>query len=151
MLRHTLYTRCLALPNRSCQQHSHYALFHWYFQKYSSQNHICYHWLSVSGISKIMQCGILINMSLYESEHLRLHSSFIYFVKTDLSLFFWPPAIVWIHQYWVVNRGFLTTNEWWDFKSGALEQARTLKFEKVKIDRYQYVKVSRRLKRNLTP
>ena len=24
--------------------------------------HICYHWLSVSGISKIMHCGILLNM-----------------------------------------------------------------------------------------
>ena len=27
-----------------------------------SQNLICYHWLSVSGNSKIMHCGILINM-----------------------------------------------------------------------------------------
>ena len=26
------------------------------------QSHICYHWLSVSGISKIMHCGILIDM-----------------------------------------------------------------------------------------
>ena len=25
------------------------------------QNHMCYHWLRVSGISKIMHCGILIN------------------------------------------------------------------------------------------
>ena len=27
-----------------------------------SQNHICYYWLSFSGNSKIMHCGILINM-----------------------------------------------------------------------------------------
>ena len=28
-----------------------------------SQNHICYHWLSVSGNSKMMHCGILINLT----------------------------------------------------------------------------------------
>ena len=27
-----------------------------------SQNHICYHWLGVSEISKMMHCGILINL-----------------------------------------------------------------------------------------
>ena len=32
------------------------------FPEILSQNHICYHWLSVSGIPKIMHCGILINM-----------------------------------------------------------------------------------------
>ena len=32
------------------------------FPEILSQNHICYHWLSVCGISKIMHCGILINM-----------------------------------------------------------------------------------------
>ena len=32
------------------------------FPEILSQNHTCYHWLSVSGISKIMHCGILINM-----------------------------------------------------------------------------------------
>ena len=28
----------------------------------TQSKHICYHWLSVSGVSKIMHCGILINM-----------------------------------------------------------------------------------------
>ena len=32
------------------------------FWEILNQNLICYHWLSVSGISKIMHCGILINM-----------------------------------------------------------------------------------------
>ena len=31
--------------NRTCQQHSHNAIFHWNFQNYSPT---CYHWLSVS-------------------------------------------------------------------------------------------------------
>ena len=30
-----------------------------------SKLYLCYHWLSVSGISKIMYCGILINMPFY--------------------------------------------------------------------------------------
>ena len=34
------------------------------FRETFSQNHICYHLLCVSGISKIMHCGILINMPL---------------------------------------------------------------------------------------
>ena len=33
------------------------------FPEALSQNHICYHWLSVSGNSEIMHCGILIYMS----------------------------------------------------------------------------------------
>ena len=32
------------------------------FSEILSHNHICYHWMSVYGISKIMHCGILINM-----------------------------------------------------------------------------------------
>ena len=32
------------------------------FPEILSQNHIRYHWLSVSGISKIMHCGILISI-----------------------------------------------------------------------------------------
>ena len=32
------------------------------FPEILSQNPICYHWLSVSGNSKIMHCGILINV-----------------------------------------------------------------------------------------
>ena len=35
------------------------------FQEILSQNNTCYHWLSVSGSSKIMYCGILINMPYY--------------------------------------------------------------------------------------
>ena len=35
------------------------------FSEILSQNHICYHSLSVSGISKIMHCGILINMPYF--------------------------------------------------------------------------------------
>ena len=31
------------------------------FPEIFSENHICYHWLCVSGISKIMHCGTLIN------------------------------------------------------------------------------------------
>ena len=40
------------------------------FSEILSQNHIRYHWLSVSGNSKIMHCGILINMPHSESDHL---------------------------------------------------------------------------------
>ena len=32
------------------------------FPEILSQNYICYQWLSVSGISEILHCGILINM-----------------------------------------------------------------------------------------
>ena len=35
------------------------------FQEILSQNNTCYHWLSVSGSSKIMYCGILINVPYY--------------------------------------------------------------------------------------
>ena len=40
--------------------HSHNAIFHWDFQKYSFRI-ICYHWLTVSGISKIMHWRIVIS------------------------------------------------------------------------------------------
>ena len=33
-----------------------------------SQNHICHHWLSESWISKIMHCGILIQMPYYHQD-----------------------------------------------------------------------------------
>ena len=35
------------------------------FSEVLSQNRVWYHWLSVSGISKIVRCGILINMSYW--------------------------------------------------------------------------------------
>ena len=35
------------------------------FPEILSQNHICYHWQSVSGISKIVNCGILIGMPFW--------------------------------------------------------------------------------------
>ena len=43
-----------------------------------SQNHICYHWLSVSVISKrdVMHCGILINMPYYKPGNLGLWDGF---------------------------------------------------------------------------
>ena len=40
-----------------------------------SQNYICYHWLSVYGISKIMHCGILNNMPYYLPPALSCESS----------------------------------------------------------------------------
>ena len=52
--------RCIHF-NRAFEQHSYNATFHWNFQKYSVKI-ICYHRLSVSEISKITHCGILINM-----------------------------------------------------------------------------------------
>ena len=53
-----------------------------------SQTHTCYHWLSVSGISKIMHCAILRSMHYYETEslpppcHKRLNSSYFYSVTS---------------------------------------------------------------------
>ena len=40
--------------------HSHNAIFHWDFQKYSFRI-VCYHWLTVSRISKIMHWRIVIS------------------------------------------------------------------------------------------
>ena len=50
------------LFNRAFQQCN----FSLEFPETLSQNHICYHWLSVSGISKIMHRGILIIMPYWK-------------------------------------------------------------------------------------
>ena len=50
-----------------------------------SKNHICYHWLSVSGISKIMYCGILINMPYYH--WVRICASLLHSSKKGTFLF----------------------------------------------------------------
>ena len=47
--------------NHACEEQSHNSIFHWNFQKYPvNQNLLRYHWLSVSGNSEIMHCGIII-------------------------------------------------------------------------------------------
>ena len=57
-----IYSLFVAAIDRSCLQHSNNAIFLRNFQKYSVKITICYHWLSVSGNSIIMHCGIFINM-----------------------------------------------------------------------------------------
>ena len=51
--------------NWACWQHPHYAILYWNTQQYSVK---IYHWLSVSGNSEIMHCGILINMPYEEHQ-----------------------------------------------------------------------------------
>ena len=48
--------------NWACYQHSHNAHVSLEFQEILSQNLKDFHWLGVSGMLKIMHCGILINM-----------------------------------------------------------------------------------------
>ena len=57
--------------------HSHNAIFHWDFQKYSFRI-ICYHWLSVSGISKIMHWQIVIS-----HDRILYHCSAVDFVNPE--------------------------------------------------------------------
>ena len=58
------------------------------FPEIFTQNDICRHRLSVSGISKIMHCAILRSMPYYETEslpppcHKRLNSSYFYSVNS---------------------------------------------------------------------
>ena len=49
------------------------------FPEILSQNHICHHWLGVSGISKITYCGVLINMAYFIS-HVKEYSSMRLFI-----------------------------------------------------------------------
>ena len=55
------WSNVLPKRNRACLKHSHNAIFHWNYQKYSVK--ILYAIIDwVFGISKIMHCEILINM-----------------------------------------------------------------------------------------
>ena len=56
-----------------------------------AQNHIYYHWLSVSGISKIMLCGILTNMPYYVG--LSAHTYKADNSNEDLHHYFWNSTI----------------------------------------------------------
>ena len=72
------------------------------FPEVLSQNLICYHWLSVSGNSKIMYCGILINTPYYlDAELFRnlylIIPDFQYKIKftlSSLSSYQLPPYIL---------------------------------------------------------
>ena len=60
------------------------------FPEILSQNHIWYHWLSVCGISQIMHCGILINISYWTVAcEYGLLVVPCCFKTTDLKLFYW--------------------------------------------------------------
>ena len=56
--------KLLQYCNRAFYQHSHNAIFHWNFQKYSFKIN-CDYWLRVSGFSNILHCGILIDLPYF--------------------------------------------------------------------------------------
>ena len=74
------------------------------FPEVLSQNPICYHWLSVSGNSKIMHCGILINTPYYLDAEFELLGNLyliipdfqnkIKFTLSSLSSYQLPPYIL---------------------------------------------------------
>ena len=50
---------CMILLQQGTMKMSHpigHAIFHWQISRDTQKNHICYHWLSVSGVSKLVHC-----------------------------------------------------------------------------------------------
>ena len=73
------------------------------------QNHICYHWLNVSGIPKIMHCGILIfyyfiviiTLLLHWHAQLPSHYFFIVFeIISQSNFLWWVPLMSSSYETW---------------------------------------------------
>ena len=75
-------------------EHSQNAVFHWIFQKYSVKIICYYHWLCVSGISKIMHCGIIINIPLWW-HHMIFSFLKVWSICTVEMLKMWPTGWQW--------------------------------------------------------